>query len=346
MLANRPPNSYDVAQAAGVSQSAVSRAFSPGRSIAKATKEKVLKAAAELGYQPNAIARSMSSARTKAVQKSGLVGVVVTQLENQFFAKIVHTLSLSLQEQGWQILLFSVESEIDVDPALFELTQYQVDGVIVLSALMSQKVAQHCRNLSTPVVVFNRYIKDLDISAVRVDNYAGGRMAADVIVDAKHQYIAHIAGIQEEQTGVDRELGFCERLRERGATLYQREVGDYTFDSGYEATQRLLNMQPRPDAIFCASDLMALGAMHAARTLFGLSIPTDLTIIGFDDVPAAAWPGHQLTTISQPIEEMGQAAVKTLVSEMENPETPASQQVFAGKMVLRSSSLSDLYAQI
>ncbi len=336
-MAKRPPNSYDVAKAAGVSQSAVSRAFSPGRSIAKKTRSKIFKAAQELNYKPNAIARSMSTARTRTTQQSGMVGVIVTRLEDPFFSKILNAFSRALQQMGWHVLLFSVESEAEVDNALNELLQYQVDGVIISSAILSQKMAEGCRQHGTPVVLYNRYTKDQGISSVRVENFEGGRMVANLLVDTHHERIAFIAGTQGEPTNHDREQGFTSRLNERGAELYKRDEGDYTFESGHAAALRLLSLAEPPDAIFCASDVMALGVIHAAKLEFNLSIPKDLSVIGFDDIPAASWPGYQLTTIRQPVEKMTQEAVNILIQKMEDPGQKAQTCLLPGQLILRES---------
>lgn len=336
-MAKKPPTSYDVAKAAGVSQSAVSRAFSPGRSIAEKTRSKIFEAAQELGYKPNAIARSMSTARTKTTQQSGMVGIIVTRLEDPFFTKIINAFTRALQQMGWHVLLFSVESEAEVDNALYELLQYQIDGVIISSAILSHKMAEGCSKQGTPVVLYNRYTKDKGISSVRVENFEGGRTVANLLLDTNHERIAFIAGTEGEPTSRDREQGFASRLNERGAELYKRDEGDYTFESGYEAAVRLLSLPEPPDAIFCASDVMALGVIHAAKLEFNLSIPNDLSVVGFDDIPAASWPGYQLTTIRQPVEKMTEEAVNILIQKMENPEHKAKTCLLPGELILRKS---------
>ncbi len=336
-MIRKPPNSYDVAKAAGVSQSAVSRAFSPGRSIADKTRKKILNAAQELGYTPNAIARSMSSARSKVRQKSGMVGIIVTRLEDPFFSKILNAFSQELQQLGWHVLLFSVESESEVDAAIHDLLQYQIDGVIISSTILSQKMANSCREQGTPVVLYNRYSEDKNINSVRVENFDGGRKAADLLLDTDHERIAFIAGTAGEPNSLDRESGFTNRLIERGSDLYMRDEGNYTFESGYQAAIRLLSQTAPPDAIFCASDMMALGVIHAAKLQLGLSIPKDISIIGFDDIPSASWPGYQLTTIRQPFIDMTKKTVNILIEKMENPEVKARTCLLPGKLIERQT---------
>lgn len=333
----RLTTSYDVAKAAGVSQSAVSRAFSPHASIAEEKRRHILAVAAELGYQPNAIARSMSSARKTSPQRSGMVGVIVTRLQDPFFANTMARLSHGFQSRGLHMLVFSVEAESEVDKALAELMSYKVDAVVVLSALLSDRMAQVCRASGTPVMLFNRSAGALDVSSVKIGNAEGGRDAADLLVEAGHQRIAFLGGGERDATSHERLGGFVRRLSESGLELFLHEEGDYTFDSGKEAGLRMLSRNEPPDAIFCASDVLALGVLHVARHELGLDVPRDFSLIGFDDIPAAAWPGHDLTTIRQPVDFMVREAIDTLVERVENPDLPAQVLKVPGKLILRGS---------
>lgn len=337
-MQRRSVTSYDVAQAAGVSQSAVSRAFSPGASIAEKTRKRILNVAREMGYQPNAIARSMSTARKDLQQRSGMVGVIVTRLQDPFFAHTIAHFSRYLQARGWHMLLFTVDSQAEVDDALNSLMQYKIDGVIILSAILSDHMAKVCNAQGTPVMLYNRSAKGLGVSSVEIDNFEGGRLAADILREAGHERIAFIGGDAGDDTSRDREAGFTERLAEDGLTLFQHECGDYTFDGGREAGLRLFARHERPDAVFCASDVMALGLLHAARFELGLRVPQDFSLIGFDDIPSAAWPGHMLTTIRQPIRRMIQEAVSLLIERIENPELTPQVSRFPGTLILRNSA--------
>jgi DNA-binding LacI/PurR family transcriptional regulator len=329
--------SYDVASAAGVSQSAVSRAFSPTASIAKKTRQHILDIAHEMGYQPNAIARSMSTARTQAGQKSGIVGVIVTRLEDPSFAQTISFFSRNLQARGWHMLLFTVESETEVDSALQELMRFKIDGVIILSAILSEHMAQSCIAQGIAVLLYNRDAKKDGISSVSINNLEGGQIAADVLVESGHERIAFVAGSRSDSTTQARENGFAQRLAESGLEIVWREDGDYTFDSGREAALRLLSRRERPDAIFCASDVMALGVLHSARHDFKLGVPGELSLIGFDDIPAAGWPDHLLTTIRQPVRRMIHEAVDILVERMETPTLNAKISKFPGTLILRKT---------
>jgi DNA-binding LacI/PurR family transcriptional regulator len=329
--------SYDIAKAAGVSQSAVSRAFSPGASIAKKKRAHILKIAHEIGYQPNAIARSMSTARIQSRQKSGMIGVIVTRLQDPFFANTIAYFSQLLQARGWHMLLFSVDSEDEVDGALQSMMQFKIDGVIILSAILSEHMADTCQANGTPVILYNRASDNSGISSVQIDNYDGGRIAADVLLEAGHERIAFVGGGHSDATSRERERGFSERLAERGVSVFRSEFGDYTFESGREAALRLFSWHERPDAAFCASDVMALGILHSARRDFGIELPNEFSLIGFDDIPAASWPDHSLTTIRQPIRRMVREAVDILVERTEDTELSPKIVKFPGTLIIRSS---------
>ena len=336
-MTKRAITSYDVAKAAGVSQSAVSRAFSPTASIADKTRKHVMKVARELGYQPNAIARSMSSARTDTRQKSGIVGVIATRIQDPFFAHTMANFSALLQDKGWHMLLFTVDSPEDVDDAMHSIMQFKVDGVVILSAILSEQMAETCKANGTPVMLYNRQAESSGISSVQIDNYAGGKLAAEVLLDAGLERIAFIGGPEPDKTSEERERGFKERLSDDGVGLFGRETGDFTFESGREAAARLFSQRERPDAIFCASDVMALGVLHAARFEFDLEVPSDVSIVGFDDIPSAAWPGHQLTSIRQPIRRMIREAVGILIEQMENPDFTPEIVSYPGVLFMRKT---------
>ncbi|MCP3971968.1 MAG: LacI family DNA-binding transcriptional regulator [Rhodobacteraceae bacterium] len=329
--------SYDVAQAAGVSQSAVSRAYSPTASIADKKRKHILKIANQMGYRPNAIARSMSSARSDGRQRSGIVGVIVTRIQDPFFANTIALFSSLLQAKGWHMLLFTIDSPEDVDDALHSLMQFKIDGVVILSAILSEHMARTCQANGTPVMLYNRNASAAGISSVQIDNYAGGQTAAEVLLNAGHSRIAFVGGIETDKTTQERERGFADRLAEAGCPVVQREFGDYTFDSGREAAGRLFSGRDRPDAVFCASDVMALGVLHAAMQDMGLRVPEDFSLVGFDDIPSAAWPGHQLTSIRQPIRRMIREAVDILIARMENPELAPALVTYPGVVIMRGT---------
>ena len=302
-----PASSFDVASLAGVSRSAVSRAFTPGASIAEDTRRKVMAAARTLNYAPSAIARTL------ATRRSRIVAVMISELDNPFYALTLSCLSQSLQDEGHTLLLFTVPVAQNIDAMLPQLLAYQVDGVIVASAPLRSRVGSFCAGHNLPVVQLNRYTLQDEGRAVHCDNVGGGALVADLLLDLGHDRIAFVAGDEETSSSTDRESGFCNRLAARGRGLAGRVVGGFSYEGGMRAARGLMQSGQPPDAVFCANDLMALGLMDSLRTTYGLAIPGDISVVGFDNIPAAALGAYALTTIDQDVPRMAAEAVAMLL---------------------------------
>lgn len=331
-MAIKRVSSVDVARAAKVSQSTVSRAFTPGLPVSSKTRAKVLAAARKLGYSPDAIARSLIMRRTN------IIGIVMADITNPFYPNVLDQFTSRLQASGKQTLLFNVATGADVDDTLPLVLQYRVDAIIITSALLSSAMADQCARLGTPVVLFNRYVRRSKASAVCCDNVAGGRRVADLFLTAGFRRLAYVAGRANTSTNVDREAGFSARLHECGVTEWLREQGEYTHESGYLAARRLLTRPDPPDAIFAANDIMAMGVLDAAREL-GVRVPAKLSVIGFDGIPAGAWHAYSLTTICQPVEEMIDATLELLEARIEKPDAKPVIKMIPGTLVERGSAI-------
>jgi DNA-binding LacI/PurR family transcriptional regulator len=325
----------DVARALGVSQSTISRAFSMTASISDKMKLRVIEAANALGYQPNVIARSLITRRTN------MVAIVMANLVDPYYPVVLDELVQRIQARGFQTLLFVPPPEQSVDDILPKLLQYQVDAIVLASASISSAMARTCAVRETPVVLFNRYVPGLEIHAVSGDNIAGGRQIAEYLVSAGHQRPAFVAGQADATTNRDRRLGFTSRLKELGVrSCVQEEGGEFSYDAGYSAAKRLLGRAMPVDAIFFASDVMAFGGMDALREA-GVRIPEDVSIIGYDDVPLAAWPVYSLTTIRQPVGEMAEAAMEMLgLADARAPKSAPTTRLIMGTLVERSSTIN------
>ncbi len=301
--------SADVAARAGVSRSAVSRVFTPGASASQATVDKVKAAADELGYRPNALARGLLTGRTR------IIGLVVAYLDNQFYPQAVEQLSAALQKEGYHVLMFMVgNTAANVEDVTRSLLDYQVDGLILASVALSSDLAGQCRDLGIPVVLFNRDQGPDGGCAVVSDNFAGGQMAAQVLLKRGAQKIGYIAGWEGASTQRQREAGFLAGLRAAGQGLHAREVGDFK-DAGAKAAARAMFGGPnRPDAVFVCNDHMAISVLDVIRFELNLDVPHDVAVVGFDDVPAASWPAYDLTTVAQDTGAMVTAAVDRILS--------------------------------
>lgn len=328
----RPATATDVARRAGVSQSAVSRAFTAGASVSAETRARVLEAARALGYRPNAIARAMTTRRSR------IIGVAMANLHNLFYPDVLEALCRGLRARGYQVLLFTPEAGRSADPLLREVLDWRVDGLILASTTLSSALAGECRAAGIPVLLFNRTARGADVSSVTGENQRGGRLIAAFLAAGGHRRLAFMAGIENSSTSRDRERGFAGWLAERGRPAPLREVGLYRFDAAAAAARRLLARDDRPDAVFCANDLMAAAMMEVARHEFGLRLPRDLSVVGFDDTAVARWPSFSLTSFAQPLLPMVEAAIGLMAELIEAPEAPVRHVVLRGELMVRGSA--------
>jgi DNA-binding LacI/PurR family transcriptional regulator len=324
--------SIEVAKRAGVSQSAVSRVFTKGASASAATILKVKKAADELGYRPNVLARAMITG------KSRIIGLVVAYLDNQFYPEALERLSNALQAQNYHILIFTAPNSSDgIECVVRDLLDCQVDGIIAASVSMSSSLAALCAKAGIPVVLFNRGQPGSGLSAVTSANIKGGYRATQALIDAGHSRIAHIAGWSGSLTGTDRQQGFEDAMTNAGLTPFAIVDGMYKRDIAAASARQLMSGTAHPDAIFVGNDHMAFAVIDTIRTM-GYSIPEDVSIIGYDDVPLAAWAAYDLTTVRQPVNRMVQATVTTLLSQIEGTDTYSQTIEIDGPLIQRGSS--------
>lgn len=306
--------SVDVARHAKVSQSAVSRALAPGgEGVSSHLRARVLASAKALGYRPNAHARSLSSGRSR------IVALLFSYLDNPFYALALERLCAGLQAEGYHALVFlEPDTTAGVEKAVADLLDYRVDGIITASVELSSHITDECRAYGIPVVMFNRVREDPDLSSVTTDNVAGGRLAAQHLLALGSQRIAMLAGWEGASTNRDREWGFNAELAAQGRSLQARAVGHFDLDRTAQATRDLFAgpARARPDALFVINDYMAFRAMAVLRHELGLRVPQDVAVVGFDDVPLAAAPEYDLTSIRQPIPQMVNHAIRILLGEI------------------------------
>ena len=325
--------SAEVARRAGVSQSAVSRVFTPGASVSAKTTEKVRAAAEELGYRPNVLARSLITGRTR------IIGLVVAYLENQFYPMALELLSRALQARGYHILVFMAENSTErVSQVMSELLDYQVDGIITASVAMSNDLTTRCDGAGIPVVMFNRGQDDARLSEVTSDNVNGARRAAEFLIKGGHKRIAHVMGWQGSSTGRDRAEGFKQAMQAAGLQPFAMVDGAYAREKASAVTRELCQGPERPDAIFVGNDHMAFAVMDTLRHELGLRVPQDMSVVGYDDVPMAAWPAYGLTTIRQPVNRMVEATVAALLNQIEGGSSAPTKVKINGPLMVRTSA--------
>ena len=322
----RRATSYDVARLAGVSQSAVSRCFAPSGSIAPATRERIEKAALELGYRPNALAQALISRRTN------LVAVLISSLTALNYPEVLAELSHRMLARDLRMLLFSLNTESDVDEVIDQVWRHSVDGVICAARLSDEQVSLFV-DREVPLVLYNRVADRAQAASVGCDSVTGQRLLVDRLLAAGHRRFAIVAGPEDSYVGEERRRAALGRLQEAGITDVPVERGDYGYESGAAAFAALLADGAQFDAIVCVNDLMAIGVIDAAREEFGMRIPEDISVVGFDGSGPATWAGYRLTSIRQPVRRMTEAAVNMLVERIEDPDLPAERRLFNGRLI-------------
>ncbi|MGA1830961.1 LacI family DNA-binding transcriptional regulator [Rhizobium wenxiniae] len=319
-----------VAQLAGVSRSAVSRTFTEGASVAPATREKVLKAAEELGYHVNDLARGVLA------NQSRLVGVVATKPEIGFRAHLTAALTKALIRRGSiPVLINTGETEEELLAAQKMLIGHRAEATVILSGSPPASFFELAQRNGQPLVVIGRAEPDAD--RVLAGNAEASREAAEVFVAAGHRRLAVIGSHSATPSIAERENAFVAAAHAAGFDVRIAHGRDSDYDSGIIAARTLFAEGERPDAIFCANDLLAFGAMDVIRQEFGLTIPEDVALIGFDDVPEAAWLSYGLTTFRQDPAAIAARAVMLLDRRQQNPDEPRACERVIPQLVFRKS---------
>ncbi len=343
---HRPVTAQDVAERAGVSRSAVSRTFSNNGSVAQATREKVLKAADELGYQVNMLAQSMNK------QRSSLIGVVTTRLSDPFRSELLEKLLQEIQQAGFQALVTEINSEDELEPTLRRFTQFRVSGVIVTSGQPPSELVAECVRMKIPVVAINRESALAGVDIVKSDNRSGAAMAANQLLAAGCRHLAwvNVAPTTSTWSGIARAEGFRQALTEviaSGEVSLSELVADDTgYDGGRQAAHNLFRRSIETgsqaslgliDGVFCANAQIACGFLDGMRE-YGKDAPTDFQLIGFDDTPQTRFYSYQLSTLKQNIDELASKALNCLQQRTKDPEKPQRVESVSVELVLRNTS--------
>lgn len=323
----------DVAKAAGVSQPTVSRVFNGSATVDPEKANRVRAVARELGYIPNLVARSLNSG------SSFRIGIVLAYLKNGFFGEALQRLSKALNAQGYSVTVYFAGNRSDeVDAIVDDLLADQVDGIVLASISLSNELVSRVRKSGIPCVLFNRGQRDPDASMVTASNFEGARQATEFLIAGGHSRIAHLAGWREALNGVERKDGFLAAMEagnlEPVACIdchFRRNVAMYE-------TRRLFTSATPPDALFVSNDHMAFGVLEVLREELGLSVPEDVSVIGYDDAPMANWKTFDLTTVRQPLNRMIEATATLLLDEISDKERLPEKIEIPGELVIRGSA--------
>ena len=324
--------SGDVARFANVSQATVSRVFNYSDKVRAETIARVHNAAQELGYIPNAIARGLSSKQTD------MIALVSVRFDNPFYQTLLIQISDMISELGKKVLLIQTQFDQDLGDILLKVMEYQVDGAIVLSAALSEETVGKFVNARIPLVIFNKHFDSRNFFSVSSDNLDAGSLVADHFIERGYDSFGFISGLQLSQTSDFRYKGFSERLSVRGFSKISSVSGDYSYRSGFGGILEMGKQGPMPRAVFCVNDLMALGAMDAARQVLGLKVPEDIAFVGFDNLEQSTWQSYQLTSVKQPVNEMIRHTANYLNDRFNNVETSCGYILLKCKLEQRNSS--------
>ena len=324
-----------IAQLAGASRSSVSRVLNNHPNVSPETREKVQKVIDETGYQPDPIARSLSGRRSQ------IIGLVIplairSLFDDPFFPRLIQGISQACNSHDYTLSLFLFHSREEEEKLFDGIAHNQLlDGVIVTATRTGDALIPRLLDSQMPLVVQGRY-DDPRVSYVDVDNVTGAATAVAHLLRLGHERIATVAGPLDSTAAQDRKQGYLDALRDRGRPVDEALLasGDFTQAGGYEAMQRLLPQ--RPDAVFVASDTMAMGVLQAIRGA-GLGVPDDIALVGFDDLPQATMVEPALTTVRQPVHRAGGLAVELLIERLENGAKLPRRLVLPTELVVRDS---------
>lgn len=332
MMEKRRATSVDVAREAGVSQSTVSRVFNEsGIPVSEKKRRLVVDTAEKLGYRPSQIARSLNSQSTK------IIGFVLREFEKSFYTHVLKLLTQRIQQHGYILMLFYVEDDNEVEDNLKKALEYQVAGLIISSATLSSALVEGCVRYKTPVFLFNRISEGLNVNTVCCDNIDGGEAVAKYLIERGHDKLVYVSGEEMSSTNRDRMRGFMNEVNKRGLEEVTVIPGDFSYQAGFQAAEKLMKEGIVFDGVFCASDETALGFMDYIQYHSDLRIPDDISIVGFDGIDIPNTVHYPLTTFQQPVERMVDKTIEGLIEKIENFSSNASHFLFFGQILERNS---------
>jgi len=297
----------EVADRAGVSRSAVSRTFTPGASVSEETRRRVIEAAEELGYHVNHLARGLMR------NESGIVCLIVSELDTPYRASLIRALTGQLQGASKIAMLINTDrSDDSVDQALRQAISYRADASIILSGMPDKSITDLCLKSGQRLVLINRDEDRDGALMINLHDREAARRGFIAMLRAGCRNFAFANSEAMTPSLIAREEAFRAAGRDHGIDVIVERFGSTTYQSGVVLAQRLLTRENRPDAIFCVNDLLACGLMDAARHQFNLAIPSELCVVGFDDIEQASWSSYNLTTFAQPVEQIAAEAVTWL----------------------------------
>ena len=333
LAANTVPTIRDVAKRAAVSTATVSATLNETKYVSSVLKERVLRAIHELGYAPDGIAQSLKRGT------SHLFGLIVGDLTNPFFIDLMHTIEAGARKKGYSLLVCNTDFDVAAEKSYLQLMRANRVGGVILGPAGNEtdyKTAEY-RQLNLPIVLVDQTVSSLPFDSVILDNRRAALQATNYLLDLGHRHIGMIAGPDNLSSAEERTAGFCDAFLRRGlpyeAALVKR--GNYREDDAFRAAKMLLSASTRPTAVFVANNVMLIGFMRAVASL-GLSCPRDISVASIDDFPWANAFVPRLTTVRQPIQKIGETALRLLFQRIAgNAPTDPTQVLLEPTLIVR-----------
>lgn len=324
----------DVAKAAGVSIATVSRILNCTGGVSETLEARVREAIETLGYSTN------DAARTLKGKNSFSIGLIIPDIQNPFFPALVRSIEDTAHASDHAVLLCNSDGDVEQEMRYIRfLHGKRVDGILLIGGQQSNKSVELAESLQMPIVLLDRRVKGEKLPAVFLDNAHGGRLAVEYLIDCGCQKIAFI-GRRSLSSAEERFNGYCEALNDKNIEINRKLIQSqpFTFDGGYKGTKALLKEKVEFDAIFAGNDVMAFGAIACLQS-HGMNVPQDIQVVGFDDIWMAKWYNPSLTTLCQPVAEIGQAAVNLLLNLREKTEPKVLEMRFLPQLIIRDSTM-------
>jgi DNA-binding LacI/PurR family transcriptional regulator len=323
---------FDVAKKSGLSVVTVSRVLNGAGTVREKNRQKILNVMKELDYRPNAAARSLARGKT------GIIGLIITTLQDSFFDAVVKEINDALALHGY-FLAVSVTQGIGSDENHYLIQEDRVDGLIILSPIQEENYIKELKRRNIPYLLIDNQKEDSSVSSLVVDNFKGGYMATKHLLDLGHTHITHLSGPELFLSTRERREGFIQALSEAGVESYEIIQGQFDIEFGYATAKAWVRGNKLPTAVFAGDDYIAIGVVNALLEE-GIRVPEDVSIVGYDDQTIASQLHPYLTTVRQPADKIGIAAVDMLLKRIEGQTNRSTSLKLEPELIVRESTKS------
>ncbi|MEW9123210.1 MAG: LacI family DNA-binding transcriptional regulator [Thermotaleaceae bacterium] len=325
----------DVAKKAGVSISTVSRVINNSKPVSSEIRQKVLEVIEETGYSPNPVARSL------VMKKSQLIGVIIPDISNFFIGEILNGIEEIGKMYGYDILLCNTYGDLEQELRYLKLLRAkQVEGIVLMTWYMHDKLTEYLAEEEIPLVLINRNTSQLDIPSVSIDNFKGAYEMTKYLIEAGHQSIGFIRNnLDKDAFGFEQYRGYKQAMEESNLEINERllQYGNFSLEKAYQIVKQFIEEKIVPSAIFATSDVMAIGAINALLD-HGYKVPEDVSVVGFNDIKLASIYRPNLTTIHQPIYDLGAVAMRMIIKLINEEEIQDKVVILPHELTIRNSS--------